>query len=180
VIILIAAVARNGVIGVDGELPWVIPADMRRFKAKTMGHPVIMGRRTFESIGHPLRGRRNIVLSRRPGYDPKGVEVAANIDSATAIAATHNTDTYVIGGAAVYKEFLPIAERMELTCVDAAPRGDARFPEWEPRNWQRVANEPHDGDPPFRFVTLQRQPANGTRSTSAPSATSQLAPATRE
>lgn len=181
-IVLIAAVGRNGVIGAGGKLPWTIPADMRRFKHLTMGHPVIMGRATFESIGRPLPGRTNIVLSRRRRFAPAGVEVARDIDAALAIAAARDpgSDIYVIGGAAVYEEFLPLAERLQLTLVDAAPRGDAWFPRWEPRLWRRVATESHDGDPPFRFVTLQRQPARGTRNTSAPSATSQLAPATRE
>jgi dihydrofolate reductase len=179
VIVLIAAVASNGVIGTGGKLPWAIAADMRRFRQLTMGHPVIMGRATFESIGHPLPGRANIVLSRQRHFAPTGVEVAGDIATALALAKDEE-EVYVIGGAAVYEQFLPLADRLELTLVAAEPAGDAWFPRWERRRWRRVAAESHDGDPPFRFVTLQRQPASGTRSTNAPSATSQWAPATRE
>lgn len=160
-IILIAAVARNGVIGADGKLPWAIPADMQRFKATTMGHPVIMGRTTFQSIGRPLRGRTNIVLTRRRRFAPGGVAVARDIDAALAIAAARHpgSDVYVIGGAAVYEAFLPLAGRLELTLVDAEPSGDAWFPRWEPHHWRRAATEAHDGDPPFRFETWTRMSA---------------------
>ena len=158
-IILIAAVGRNGVIGMDGELPWSIPADMARFKRLTMGWPVIMGRTTFESIGKPLLGRTNIVLSRDPNYRADGVEHAATPQDAIQIAMDrpgHDSDVYVIGGSSVYEHFMAQADRLELTVVDSAPRGDAWFPSWDPQEWTEVAAEAHDGSPPFEFKTLER------------------------
>ena len=157
--ILIAAVARNGVIGLHGELPWSIPADLRRFKELTDGHPVVMGRVTFESIGHPLAGRTNIVLSRDRGYQADGVEVASNVEAAIEIAKNrHGADAelYVIGGGAVYEQFLSRADRLELTLVDAAPNGDAWFPKWNEAEWREVGVDVHEGSPPFEFKTFER------------------------
>lgn len=156
-IILIAAVARNGVIGVDGELPWSIPADLRRFKRLTLGNAVIMGRATFESIGRPLPDRTNIVLTRNPAYRPDGVEVANSVPAAIAIAEElGGTDIFIIGGGGVYNQFLEHVDRMELTLVDAEPQGDVRFPKWDPDDWRQVASQKHEGPPAFEFRTLQR------------------------
>lgn len=156
-IILIAAVARNGVIGVDGELPWSISADLRRFKRLTVGNSVVMGRATFESIGRPLPDRTNIVLTRNPAFRPDGVEVASSVPQAIAIAEElGGTEIFIIGGAAIYDQFLEHVDRMELTLVDAEPHGDVWFPEWDPENWRQVSSEKHEGPPAFEFLTLER------------------------
>ena len=156
-IILIAAVARNGVIGVDGELPWSISADLRRFKRLTVGNSVVMGRATFESIGRPLPDRTNIVLTRNPAFRPDGVEVASSVPKAIAIAEElGGTEIFIIGGAAIYDQFLEHVDRMELTLVDAEPHGDVWFPEWDPGNWRQVSSEEHEGPPAFEFLTLER------------------------
>lgn len=163
-IILIAAVARNGVIGIDGELPWSISADLRRFKRLTVGNSVVMGRATFESIGHPLPDRTNIVLTRNPAYRPDGVEVATSAPEAVAIAEElGGSDIFIIGGAAIYDLFLDRVDRMELTLVDAEPQGDVWFPKWDPDDWHQVASESHAGPPPFEFRTLERVAASPER-----------------
>ena len=126
-LVLLAAVAANGVIGRDGGLPWHLPADLKRFKALTMGHPVIMGRRTCESIGRPLPGRRNIVLTRSGKALPAGFEHHAGLDEALAACGQAEAPC-VIGGAALYELALPRASRLELTEVHAEVDGDVRFP----------------------------------------------------
>ncbi|MFB6354677.1 MAG: dihydrofolate reductase [Halobacteriales archaeon] len=156
---LIAAVAENGVIGADGTMPWELPADLRRFKATTMGHPVIVGRRTFEAIadrlGGPLPGRTNIVLSRGDPDLPEGVVLAGSVEAALEAAkATGAATAYVAGGGAVYEQFLPRADRLVLTEVDAAPEGDTRFPEWDREAWTEVEREGHEG---FAFVEYVRR-----------------------
>jgi dihydrofolate reductase len=157
VIALIAAVGRDRVIGSEGRLPWSIPEDLRRFRALTLGTPVIMGRRTFSSIGRPLDGRTNIVLTRRPDLTAAGIVVARSIEEALTTARGDPGDPInVIGGAEVYEQFLPLADRLELTMVAAGPKGDAFFPEWEPAQWDVVGAEAHAGDPAFEFVTLDR------------------------
>lgn len=157
-IILIAAVARNGVIGIDNRLPWHLPDDMKRFKQLTTGHPVVMGRSTFESLPGPLPGRTKVVLTRNADYAPAGVEVAGSLSEALKIAERHHnsTDIYVIGGSQVYALFLPHADKLELTVVDLEPLGDAWFPEWDPANWRQIASDPHPGHPSFEFKTLVR------------------------
>lgn len=159
-LILVAALARNRVIGVDGAMPWHLPADLAHFKRVTMGHPVIMGRATFESIGRPLPGRRNIVLSRSGFEAPRGVETAASLDEALE-RLDAGTPAMVIGGGQVYTEALAQASRMELTLVDARPEGDTRFPAWPASDWRLEASEarPADEANPHRmvFVTLVRR-----------------------
>ena len=133
-IVLVAAIARNGVIGADGGMPWHLPADLKHFKAVTLGHPVVMGRRTFESIGRALPGRRNVVVSRSLQQAPDGCLLADSLDHA--VAAADAETVMVIGGGELYRQALPRARRMELTLIDAAPEGDTRFPAWSPRDWK--------------------------------------------
>ena len=148
-IIFVLARADNGVIGIDGRLPWHIPADLRRFKALTTGKPMIMGRKTFDSFPAPLPGRRHIVLTRDRAWRAKGAEVAHSVEEALARAGG---DANVIGGAEVFALFTP--DRVELTEVHCLPAGDAIVPAFE--GWREVFREDHDGDPAYSFVTLER------------------------
>ncbi|WP_447729024.1 dihydrofolate reductase [Sphingomonas koreensis] len=148
--------ADNGVIGVDGRLPWHLPADLRRFKAQTMGKPMIMGRKTFESFPSPLPGRRHIVLTRDASWQREGAEVATSVDDALALAG--NGEVAVIGGAEIFALFLPLASRIELTEVHLSPEGDATVPPFGPE-WHEIAREDHPADgerPAHSFVTLER------------------------
>jgi dihydrofolate reductase len=149
---LIAAMARNRVIGAGTRLPWHLPADLQRFKRLTMGAPVIMGRKTHESIGRALPGRRNIVITRRPGASWDGCEVAGSLDAALA-AARDTPEVFVIGGAELYRLALPRADRLYLTLIDAEYPGDTLFPEFDPADWRETAREPGSG---FAFVTYER------------------------
>ena len=157
-ITLIVARAANGVIGRDGKLPWHIPADLKRFKALTMGTVMIMGRRTFESLPGILPGRRHIVLTRNRSWRPEGAEVAHSVDEAMRLAG--ETPVTVIGGADIFAMFGPLADRFELTEILDAVEGDTSIP--DPRtsgDWREVAVEDHPaegGRPAFRFVTLER------------------------
>jgi len=159
-IALIAAVAENGVIGVDGEMPWHLPADLRHFKETTTGHPVVMGRLTYESIaadiGGPLPGRTNIVLSRGSPELPDEVvvvdSVVAAVDAAKGAAGEGET-VYVIGGATIYEQFLPRAERLVITEIHDTYEGDTRFPSWNRSEWVERSREDHDG---FAFVEYER------------------------
>ncbi|MEI2781380.1 MAG: type 3 dihydrofolate reductase [Candidatus Competibacter sp.] len=156
---LIAALARNRVIGRDNRLPWHLPADLRFFKRTTMGKPLLMGRRTWESIGRPLPGRRMIVLSRDPGYRAPGCAVAHSLDEALEIVDVV-PEIMVIGGASLYEQTLPLAERLYLTQVGAEIAGDARFPEWDERKWRLVWEEAHPADAghawSYRFQRWER------------------------
>jgi dihydrofolate reductase len=146
--------AGNGVIGRDGGLPWRLPADLARFKAQTMGRPMIMGRKTFESFPAPLPGRRHIVLTRDRTWSAAGAEVVHDRDSALALAGD---DAAVIGGADIFALFLDLADRVELTEVHAAPDGDTIVPPFA--GWREIAREDHPavGDrPAYSFVTLVR------------------------
>ncbi|WP_066806890.1 dihydrofolate reductase [Sphingomonas asaccharolytica] len=146
--------ADNGVIGRDGKLPWHLPADLKRFKAQTIGRPMIMGRKTFESFPSPLPGRRHIVLTRDRDWSADGAEVAHSVEEALALAGN---DAAVIGGAEVFALFLDRAERVELTEVHAAPEGDATVPAFVA--WRETAREDHpaEGDrPAYSFVTLAK------------------------
>ena len=140
---LIAAVAANGVIGSDNALPWRLPEDLKRFKALTLGHPVIMGRKTYESIGRPLPGRRNIVVTRNAAYQTDGCEVVASLAAALAACQGGSDEIFVIGGAQIYAEALPLAQRLYLTEIRRAFEGDARFPDWDRAAWKEVAREAH-------------------------------------
>ncbi|GFE73030.1 dihydrofolate reductase [Novosphingobium sp. TCA1] len=153
---LVYARAANGVIGRDGALPWRLPADLRRFKAMTMGKPMIMGRKTFDSFPSPLPGRRHIVLTRDTAWQAEGAEVAHSVEDALARAG--GDDVAVIGGAEIYRLFLPLARRIELTEIHADYPGDTAMPATGPE-WRETAREEHqaDGDyPAHAFVTLVR------------------------
>ncbi|MEO0997584.1 MAG: type 3 dihydrofolate reductase [Pseudomonadota bacterium] len=156
---MIAAVADNGVIGANGALPWHLPADLRHFKATTLGKPVVMGRRTFESIGRPLPGRRNLVLSRRREFAADGVERVESIAAALALAGTVD-EVVVIGGGRVYAEALPLAQRLYLTQIHAPIDGDTFFPALTATEWvESDRREVAGGDAPFAYsiVTLERR-----------------------
>ena len=145
-IAIVAAVAENGVIGVDGGLPWRVRADMRKFRAITMGKPLVMGRKTFESIGRVLDGRDVIVVTRRKGFALEGVLVASSLDTALALAeecaAKRGADEICIGGGGeIYAEALPRADRLYITHVMVEPVGDTRFPEIAPADWAEVSRE---------------------------------------
>jgi dihydrofolate reductase len=144
---IVAAVARNGVIGVDGGLPWRLPDDLRRFKELTLGHVLVMGRRTYESIGRPLPGRTTVVLTRRDDWDPRSSEVlvARGVHEAIEAAAAIDDEVFVVGGARVYADALPLADRLELTWVDAEPEGDTHFPDVDWGAWREVRREEADG-----------------------------------
>jgi dihydrofolate reductase len=157
-ITLILARASNGVIGKDGKLPWRIPADLRHFKTLTMDRPMIMGRKTFDSLPGLLEGRRHIVLTHDDAWAEDGAEVAHSVEAALRLAnAPH---VMVIGGAQIYEAFLPIADRIELTEVAAQPEGDAHIAYPDAALWQEVARAEHpaeDGRPAFAFVTFRRR-----------------------
>lgn len=147
---LVAAVAANGVIGADGKLPWRIPEDLRHFKALTLGHPVIMGRKTWESLGRPLAGRENIVVTRTPGYEAPGAHVAASLDGALALCAGEPV-VFVIGGSELYAAALPQADGLVLTEIERDYSGDARFPEWDRSAWLETQRKPQTGADGLRF-----------------------------
>jgi dihydrofolate reductase len=164
---MIAAVARNGVIGDRGAIPWRLPTDFAHFRRTTMGKPVIMGRRTFDAIGKPLGGRVNIVVSRRPGYQSDGVlvfnDLGAALDHAQAIAAADGaSEVMILGGETIYRQAMGVADRLYVTHVELAPEGDARFPAIDPAAW--VGEEirgivPGDRDSAgFRVFTYTRRP----------------------
>ena len=164
-ITIVVARAQNGVIGRGGKLPWHIPADLKRFKALTMGSAMVMGRKTFESLPGLLPGRRHIVLTRDPEWRAEGAEIAHDVQEALRLAGDQQVS--VIGGAQIFEMFLPLADRIELTEVLADIAGDTLLP--DPRDgahWRETFREDHaaeDGRPPFRFVTLGRGLGSRTR-----------------
>lgn len=160
---IIVAVSENGVIGRDGGLPWHLSADLQRFKQLTMGHSIVMGRRTWESIGRALPGRTTIVVSRQPGYHVpvEGIRVANSLDFALQIAAANGEkEAFVIGGGQLYSEALPRANRMYLTRVHAEVDGDTQFPAFDLGQWRLVSTEPHaadaNNDNSFSFEVYER------------------------
>jgi dihydrofolate reductase len=156
---IIAALSRNRVIGKDNQLPWRLPADLKHFKAATLGKPVIMGRKTFDSIGKPLPGRANIVVTRDTQFRADGIAVAHSLDDA--LAQAHAApEIMLIGGAQLYAQALPRAQRLYLTLIDADFDGDAHFPDYDPTEWRETAREDHapDENNPYRysFLILER------------------------
>ncbi len=146
-IAIIAAIADNGTIGHAGKIPWHISDDLKRFKRLTFGHPVIMGRKTFESIGKPLPSRRNIVITRHP----VGPDQFSGLDAA--LQSCRDDSVFIIGGAEIYRLALPIANTLFLTHVHQRPAGDTKFPEYDRGQWREVAREDRDG---FSFVDYER------------------------
>lgn len=154
---LVAAVARNGVIGRDGGLPWHLPGELQRFKATTMGHGLVMGRRTYESIGRPLSGRTTVIVSRNPDWQPPGgrpdgVLVATSVESALRLAAEIDEQVYVVGGGQVYADCLPHADELLITWVDTEPDGDTLFPPVDWSAWTQTSREQRDGWALARYV----------------------------
>jgi dihydrofolate reductase len=152
-VVLVAAVGANGVIGKDGQLPWRIPEDMAHFRAVTTGHVVVMGRKTFESMGRPLPRRTNVVVTRQPDWVADGVVVAHSVEAALEAAAGHDGDVMVIGGGEIYEQAMPYADAQVLTEVHASPDGDAHYPAFDADEWLEVDREKHDG---FDFVWWER------------------------
>ena len=156
---LIAAVARNGVIGIDNRLPWRLSEDLKRFRALTTGHTVVMGRRTWESLNRALPERQNIVVTRNPGYRAEGAQTAPSLADALA-HATRPAPVFCIGGSSLYRDALPLADTLYITEIDRPFAGDATFPPWERAEWRESAREPRRSDEPegfdYAFVTYRR------------------------
>jgi dihydrofolate reductase len=164
-IVLVAAVAENGVIGRGGTLPWRLKSDMQHFARLTIGRPVVMGRKTYESIGQPLRGRTNIVITRDPGYGAEGIVVAHSLEKAMQMARDdaqmREADSIaVIGGSGVFDETMPMADRLEITEVHASPEGDTFFPSIDAKLWRETARVRHPAAPQddadMSFITYER------------------------
>lgn len=159
IVSLVAAVAENGVIGREGHLPWRLPDDWKFFKQLTVDHTVIMGRKTFDEIRRPLANRRNVVVSRNPGFRPRGVTVVPSLEEALALAATED-EVFVIGGAEIYRQALPKADRLYLTVVHAKVEGDTVFPSYDSAGWVLEDERYHPADEnhayPFTFRRYTR------------------------
>ena len=154
--IIVAMDAQRG-IGINNTLPWRLPEDLAHFKRLTTGHPIIMGRKTFESIGRPLPGRRNIVITRNAGWRHDGVETVNSIEAAVALVG--DATAFIIGGAEIYQQSLPLANQLVITEISKTFACDAFFPAFDAAQWQEVAREPHTSevaDLQYSFVTLRR------------------------
>ena len=160
IISLIAAMDVNRVIGQDGRIPWHLPDDMKWFREQTLGKPVIMGRKTFESIGRPLPGRTNIILTRSADFHAEGVLVAHSLEQALDFASAEE-EVMIIGGSTIYELALPRADRLYMTYVENAGEGDAWFPEFDIERWRVIDSEQHAADEKnhsnYRFVTYQKK-----------------------
>lgn len=157
---LIAAMAKDRVIGKDNDMPWHLPADLQHFKRVTLGKPVIMGRRTFESIGRPLPGRKNIVITRNVDWSHDGVEVVSSTDMAMSLV-TDAEEVMIIGGGKIYEQFLAKADSLYLTFIDLTVEGDTCFPDWtKVGTWQQVSHESHHSDEKnvfsYEFIKLDK------------------------
>ena len=155
---LVVAMGANGVIGVDGGLPWRLPEDLAHFKQLTMGHPMVMGRKTYESIGRALPGRTTIVITRDPDWSADGVEVAPTLEAALERAHHLDDEVFLVGGGQIYVQALDagLVDLMCVTRVAAAPFGDTWFPKIDWLQWREVGRIPNGGDPSFDIVTYQR------------------------
>jgi dihydrofolate reductase len=157
---LIAAMASNRVIGINNTLPWHLPADFKHFKAVTMGKPILMGRKTYESIGHPLPGRTNIIITHNPSYVAEGCHVVNSIEQALTLTED-DAEVMVIGGASFYQQTLPIAQRIYLTIIHHDFKGDAHFVEYDESIWREVERVDYQPDEknryPYSFLTLEKQ-----------------------
>lgn len=165
-LVLVVAVGRNGVIGGDGRLPWRLPSDLKRFKAVTMGKPMLMGRKTYAAIGRPLPGRETIVLTRDPVFSASGIHVARTLDDGLKLAddcarSMGAQEIIVAGGGELYRQTLPIAARLDVTEVDLAPDGDATFPSIDPAQWREISRTPfakgQNDDASFAVAVYERR-----------------------
>jgi dihydrofolate reductase len=154
---LVAAVASNGVIGREGQLPWHLPEDLKHFKRLTLGHPVIMGRRTWESLGRPLPGRDNIVVTRQPGYDAPGAAVASSLDAALALSVGESV-VFVIGGQQLFAESLRLAAGLVLTEIYRDYEGDTWFPPYDRSRWRESQREHHTAADGTKFDFVLYEP----------------------
>ena len=152
---LVAAMGRNRVIGVDGDMPWHFPEDLKHFKRTTLGGVMIMGRKTFDSIGRPLPGRRSIVITRSTEWSHDGVDVVHSLEEALALAGTE-VPVFVVGGGEIYAQALPLATRLVLTEIDDAPDGDTFFPDWPRDQWTETSRSVGETTPELSFVTWER------------------------
>lgn len=148
---LIVAMASNRVIGLDNQMPWHLSADLKRFKKITLGYPILMGRKTFESIGRPLPGRTNILVSRNPAYRPEGCLVVNDIESALNLGCQNAENIFVIGGSTLYRELLPIANALYITQINKEFAGDTLFPQIDDEHWTEVEREDISDDPTVSF-----------------------------
>lgn len=159
IVSIVAAVAENGIIGRGDGLPWRLPADMRHFKELTIGHAVVMGRKTFDTLPRPLGDRRNVVVTRDPGYQPAGADVVHSIEDALQLLSG-DEEVFIAGGGEIYRLALPYATRLYLTVVHAAFDGDTRFPDLNLDEWKLVESERHEADErhatAFSFVLYER------------------------
>lgn len=158
-IAIIVATDEQGLIGKDNDLPWRLSADLQHFKRVTMAKPIIMGRRTHESIGRPLPGRQNIVISSRQDYQAQGCDVVQSLESALDLCRNED-EVMIMGGASLYQQTLPIADKLYLTLVHIRLEGDTWFPEWSTEEWELVSREPHEADDKndydYSFMLYQR------------------------
>lgn len=152
---LIAAMARNRAIGLDGAMPWHLPGELQHFKRETLGKPIVMGRKTWQSIGRVLPGRQNIVITRNPAFRAEGCDVAKSLVEAVSVAG--GTEVMIIGGGQLYAEAMPFADRMVLTLVDCEPGADTWFPEWRESDWRQVSSrgECADQDNPYDYRVME-------------------------
>ncbi len=157
---IIVATDKAGLIGKDNDLPWKLSADLQYFRRVTMGKPIIMGRKTYESIGRPLPGRKNIIISSNKHYEAEGCDVCHSVEQAVA-ACGDVEEAMVMGGASLYKVFLPYANKLYLTLVDALLEGDTWFPEWDRNDWSEISRQDHPADDkneyPYSFIVYQRK-----------------------
>jgi len=155
---LIAAMGKNRAIGMEGRMPWHLPAELQHFKKVTMGKTIVMGRKTWQAIGRPLPGRQNIVVSRNPDFHADGVDLATSLEDAA--AKSESDEVMIIGGGQLYKLALPLAERMVLTLIDIEPEADTWFPEWDDQTWSQTSETkyPADDSNPlaYRIIELSR------------------------
>ena len=157
---IICAMARNGVIGRDNGLPWHLPEDLKHFKRTTMGHPIVMGRRTWESIDRPLPGRHNIVVSRNPAFQAEGAQVADSLSAALTLCQQYAAEPFIIGGASLYEAALPIARHFHLTRIHADVQGDTVLKGFNESEWQEVSRQDFDGEPyDYSICLLERKVA---------------------
>lgn len=155
---LIAAMGKNRAIGLDGRMPWHLPAELQHFKKTTMGKAIVMGRKTWQSIGRPLPGRQNIVVSRNPGFHAEGVDLAGSLDEA--VSMSESDEVMIVGGGQLYALALPLANRMVLTLIDIEPEADTWFPEWDEREWAQTSERHFPVDDnnrlAYRIIELRR------------------------